>query len=743
MLLMVLIMAGCATLPVQEPVDSAVIEPVDDPETMEIKAKIALDDIQIERDEIIRLEKIQVFQSAFPESRYLAQCIFVELLTLGQLNRQQDVVSRSAFWLKRFPSDSRVLRAVAESLMDDADHARHILYLADNALQMELAGQTPFVSADEPLAATQERRTRYRLTLIQALVKNGKYDAAMNEVDKALKQVPNNDMGLECAIHRFRGDILNETGHPHEAKKAYLTSVILGDPRNRHAGYALQQLESYFPNTTHAERMDKYREMAGYIGPVFDDVTEETGLSEYRTGRVAWADINGNGYPDILLNGSILLKNMNGERFEDVTEKAGLLPGGRGGLFADVNNNGYPDILALRVGDTPEDGNRLLLNDGTGRFTQADPFSGSNPGYRTEGAAWCDMNGNGLPDLYLANYEMDVRLTGGQRGVGTPDEIFLNRSDVENIRFENISALFVPPDGTPLSGRGVSCADFNNNGKQDIFVSNYRLQQNFLWVNQGNMTFQNEALKRGVAGTDTDGWWGHTIGSVWGDLNNNGYLDLFSANLAHPRYIEFSDISQLLINSGPPDYVFTDVIENSGITFDETHSNPALADIDNDGDLDLYITSIYENERSYLYLNDGSGVSYQEIGFLSGTRVYNGWGCAFADFTGNGHPDLLVGSGSGIRLFRNRGNTNNWVQVEVRGGPDTGTAIGARVTVTQNGRKQIREIQAGFGTTSQDSAIQHFGLGNDDTPVTIHVQFTSGQTITHTEIPVSQRFRLN
>lgn len=268
-----------------------------------------------------------------------------------------------------------------------------------------------------------------------------------------------------------------------------------------------------------------------------------------------------------------------------------------------------------------------------------------------------------------------------------------------------------------------------------------------------------------MAGTDVDGWWGHTIGSAWGDCDNDGDMDLFSANLAHPRYIEFSDISQLLINSGPPDHRFTDRTVGSGITYDETHSNPAWADVDNDGDLDLYITSIYENERSYLYLNDGTGLHFVEAGFLSGTRVYNGWGCAFADFDRDGDLDLLVGSGSGIRLFRSRGNANHWLRVVVSGSTspadgsslgntgmvveavrDSGTEtsqmehnvtpVGARVTVIQGDRVQIREIQAGSGTTSQDDGIAHFGLGSDASPVTVRVVRTTGQKLAQRNVPV-------
>jgi hypothetical protein len=156
--------------------------------------------------------------------------------------------------------------------------------------------------------------------------------------------------------------------------------------------------------------------------------------------------------------------------------------------------------------------------------------------------------------------------------------------------------------------------------------------------------------------------------------------------------------------------------------------------VDNDGDLDLYITSIYEGRRSFLYLNSlQSSVPspsslvpspFSEVTWLSGTRVFNGWGCAFADFDNDGDEDLVVGSGSGVRLFRNdTKNGNNWLEVRVIGRRFNRAGIGARVVVTQGKNRQVREVEGGKGTMSQNSLVQHFGLGRLDNPVTVEVRF--------------------
>jgi hypothetical protein len=256
------------------------------------------------------------------------------------------------------------------------------------------------------------------------------------------------------------------------------------------------------------------------------------------------------------------------------------------------------------------------------------------------------------------------------------------------------------------------------------------LQENFLWLNRGDGAFENVAPRLGVAGDEVDGWFGHTIGAAWGDYDNDGDLDLFTADLAHPRYIQFSNRSRLYENLGPgTEPRFRDRRAESAIRFEETHSNPAWADVDNDGDLDLYITSIYENRRSFLYENLGrpypdSSVVFREATWLSGTRAFNGWGCGFADFDNDGDPDLVVGSGSGLRLFRNdTRSANHWLQVRCVGTNANRAGIGCRVTVRRGTRTWIREVEGGSGTTSQNSLVQHFGLGASADPVDVEVRF--------------------
>ena len=691
-------------------------------EAVEGLAKTELDAIAVERDDAQRLEMSLRFQRQFPASQYLAGAVDYELGALEQMGKASELEQRARFWAARFPDDPRVLKAVVDHLLEAGLAVQWCSELAHKALALVIEGSIPFLDPSESVAQAVVREVRFRITLIQVLIARGMLDAGLVEIDKALKILPSNDEGLEAALQWLQGQCEEKLGNRDWASAAYLRSVCLGAPRNRWAGPALTALEELIP----AEDLgDWSRRTMRYAGEVFDDVTDAMGLGGLLCSRVAWGDADGDGFEDILLDGSVLMKNVRGERFENITAAAGLKAGSCGGLWADVDNDGDLDMFAMARGGAPELDDRLYLNNGTGRFEAVLPCPVADR-WPTEGAGWGDFDGDGWVDLYVANYEMPVTDAQPVRGLGTPDYLYRNLGDG---RFEDVTvaAGIVPPDGQDKCGRGVSWGDFDGDGDQDIFVSNYRLHENFLWENTDGQ-FENTALAHGVAGVEVDGYYGHTIGSVWGDADNDDDLDLFSANLAHPRYIEFSDKSMFLINGGAPDWQFTDQAAAAGIRYDETHSNPAFGDVDNDGDLDLVITSIYAQERSYLYLQTGAAsMTFQDVTFLAGVRAFNGWGCAFADFDRDGDLDLLFGSHSGVRLFRNRGNDHHWIEIRVTGTRDNAAGIGAVIWVEQAGETQMRQVAAGSGTASQDSLIQHFGLGESSSPVTVTVRYPSGQ----------------
>jgi hypothetical protein len=195
---------------------------------------------------------------------------------------------------------------------------------------------------------------------------------------------------------------------------------------------------------------------------------------------------------------------------------------------------------------------------------------------------------------------------------------------------------------------------------------------------------------------------------------------------------------------------FSDQLAAWGIRYEETHAGPEFFDCNNDGHLDLFITSIYTGRRSYLYLNDGQG-RFHDVTYLAGARVFDGWGAAWADFDGDGDLDLAAGTGSGLRLLRNDSPKANWLMVRAIGGtitatpPEDGppysnaTGIGTRVTLVTSAGPQLREIQSGTGTGCGNELVAHFGFGlGTSKSLELVVRFPSGRTVTRHLSDVNQ-----
>jgi len=470
--------------------------------------------------------------------------------------------------------------------------------------------------------------------------------------------------------------------------------------------------------------------------PVFINVNGESRLGTPGASRCAWGDYDNDGELDLLINGPRLFKNNGDGTFRETTAVSGLQGPAGGGVWGDYDNDGLLDLFTFVYSLGAQE--RLWHNNGDGTFTDVTESAGGvwieSP---TEAAAWGDGDNDGDLDLYVTGYEYPLAQDDDQLGVGTPDAYFRNNG---NGTFTNVTREAGMWLDLPTCGRGVTFGDFDNDGDSDIYVSNYRLDPNLLWVNQGDGTFINQAEERGVEGNSPTGnpsTFGHSIGAQWGDLDLDGDLDLVVANLAHPQYLAYSDITQVFINSGSPDYRFESPrLQSLGIAYEETHSSVSLADYDLDGDLDLYITSVYEDRPSFLYRNDlseGDGLSFTDVTGDTNTLVNDGWGCAWADFDHDGDQDIMVGSQnrSRSRLFQNSGNLNHYLRVKVVP-HDNGTPVGVRLQLEREGfLPTISEITAGHGTGCQGDPAAHFGLGRTDRGGVVKVRWACGMVTSH------------
>lgn len=521
-------------------------------------------------------------------------------------------------WINELPGDPRAWLIASDMALDS--FPERALITATRGLEAFGRWHPAGIPPEEWKLVARALRCDLRFNRCRAFHARGDRTAALEELEPLLEPglFSVNDHHTGAPYLFYAGRTCLETGDTLRSVELLIRAASEGDMNDlwgSRADSSLREILGEF----HLERC---RELAGYGGPEF---VEASGLlpGPVPGTRHCWGDIDGDGRPDLLAGGTVLLNRPGGFELLD------SLPV-NGGVMADLNNDGITDILGLARQPL------LFLQTRDGGFREASREMGLDTvGARIEGAAVLDWNGDGYADIYLAVYE-DPDTT----GLGRPDAFYLGGP-----------AGFTPAAGfeldPPLCGRSVSVVDLEGNGSPSILVSNYRLDPNVFWERVDGAPV-NTAPERGLDGVRVKGALGHTIGSAWCDYDLDGDMDVFSANLAHPRYITFSNRSMLLRNDGGH---FTDVRAGMGIKYEETHSFPVWADFDSDGLPDLYITSVYPNRRSFLYMNTGNG--FRDVTWFSGTRVMDGWYVSAADFNCDGRPDLAVNSGGYLRLFEN------------------------------------------------------------------------------------------
>ena len=648
--------------------------------------------------------------------RRMYQYLTHSLSELADVDRLEEALSN---WRKETPSDYLPFSASAFYLLEhEKDPARALELSEQAALLVKTAEKPPHFPPME--WGLEERAAPMNVAAVRgrALLATGNHQEAAKILMKALgsSKTGVDDENTPARIFLLLAKCRLAAGDEPGAADWCVKALAAGDSRNRYCPEAdsLLRAAANLVEAPDSDILRFSRMRLNYRGATFSDVSASYGLEGVSGRRVAWGDYDGDGYQDLLLDGCRLFRNERGRRFRDVTGATGLGEcRGSGGLWGDLDADGDLDFVTM-------DPEAAWLND-DGVFSRVTSEGAlADNGVKTEGMGLGDVDGDGYLDLYLADYEV-WKTTGS---LPEHDQFFLGGPG-GRFREATVEAALVPADLEPRAGRGVNMGDYDNDGDLDIFVSNYRLQDNFLWVNDGAGVFENRAEAAGVAGIEIDGWRGHTIGSEWGDWDNDGDLDLVTANLAHPRYIDFSNKTRLYRNSGPPGWVFTDHRADAGIRFEETHSEPGWGDFDNDGFLDLYLNDVYEGRRSFLYMQNGDG-TFRENTYLAGARHFNGWGCAFADIDRDGDLDILAAGGT-VQLFRNdTGRKGHWLVVELSTVSGHSEAIGTRLTLSGGVSTLIREVEGGKGTTNQHSLAAHFGLGDGTGPFTLEVRFPSG-----------------
>jgi len=527
----------------------------------------------------------------------------------------------------------------------------------------------------------------------------------------------------------------------------------------------------------------------------FVDVAEQAGLTRVTWGGrpdkdhlldsagtgVAFLDYDRDGRLDIyLVNGwklagpkvlerghNALYRGLPDGTFRDVTDAAGVAGEGRWGAgvsVADYDGDGWPDIFVTTFG-----ANLLYRNLAHGRFEEVAAKVGVEaPGWNT-GAAFFDADGDGDLDLYVASYidctldeVLRAKPTLAWRGLekvafgpfglaGAPDHFFRSQGGRS---FVDATVEAGMQDRARGFGFGVRAADYDRDGDCDVYVANDS-DPNYLYRNEGKGGFKETATWAGC-GLDGNGAAQASMGLAVGDADGDGLLDVFTTNFSE-------DFSTLYRGLGAG--LFEDVSRSSGVgpsTFRALSWGTALADFDNDGDLDLVIANghIYPQvdrhpeivgtfaQRNLLLDNRSRPGTMQFVDVSAsagpGFEVQrSSRGLAVGDYDDDGDLDILISNvDAAPTLLRNDTRGGAWLTVVCEDAQGGRAPIGAVVSVQAGGHTQQRDVAAGDSFLSTHDPRPHFGLGAVEKVDEVRVRWPDGTESVRRGVAARQFLRI-
>jgi len=426
--------------------------------------------------------------------------------------------------------------------------------------------------------------------------------------------------------------------------------------------------------------------------------------------------------------------------------------------WGDYDNDGDEDLFLAIDGL-----NKLMRNDGSDVFTDVTVAVGLTDSAFSTGCAFADLDNDGDLDLFV------VTSSGG----GELDLLYENLGAASSYTFQSILGANSGITVTS-SVRGMAFLDYNRDGLLDIYINTN--SNDIVYKNIGNLQFQEVSAAIGVSSAN-----GTEVGAVPTDINNDGWIDIFTGNRS-------SDLNKLFLNDGTGN--FSDITVAAGIDEVGLGMGVLSFDYDNDLDMDLYWTTwpgtteplqpnaLYQNQgnntfldkatatgtldetgwgiscnagdidndryedffisngfsdtssKSILYRNI-NGTSFEDItDAILGDLTYDARGVAFADYDNDGDLDIcLTGStNEDTRLWRNdTTNSNNWVTLKLEGGSTSNkSAIGARIEVTAGGITTVKEVSGGAGRGSFNSLPVEFGLESATTISNVKIVWPNG-----------------
>ncbi|MBX2821789.1 MAG: VCBS repeat-containing protein [Rhodothermaceae bacterium] len=459
---------------------------------------------------------------------------------------------------------------------------------------------------------------------------------------------------------------------------------------------------------------------------------------------VAWGDYNDDGFLDVFIaNGNTqnnLYTNNGDGTFTKETSGAIATDRGdsRGSLWADYDNDGDLDLyVSNRGGNVPPpvtgavQANFLYQNDGPPSYTFTKI---TNEPVVTEtnftwSSSWVDYDNDGDLDLHMPD------------NLHAADDFFFTNDGTGS--FTSTTPLFVEPGSGPSTGV-ASWIDFDNDGDQDValFKSGRFLPAGA----EDNRMFRNVLSETGSLGFEeitTGGIVTHfdnDFQASWADYDNDGDMDVFLGHAGGPRGVA----NYLYRNDGQG--TFTQITSGPIVSDRDGTLGSGWGDYDNDGDLDLLVANGGPLDK--LYNNNGDGtftsMTQSQVGSIVSTPG-NSWGAAWGDYDNDGFLDaIIINAGAANSLYHNDlANGNHWISIDAKGTTSNRSGIGAKVyakaTIFGESYWQLRHISGSpTGDRSQNSLRVHFGLGDATRIDSLRIEWPSGVIDETVDVPVDE-----